>query len=127
MFSQIVIFWYKSVAHCETPIYDVGIQTYDQLSGIYIKEKASNGTNTSKNDTATNNSEPVLYRYLSFYYGTTDVKASTTSLKIDFNTFISNVGGNLGLFVGVDILGGLFFIYDFIASRMWITRVSTNQ
>ena len=91
----------------------MGIQTYDRLSSVNIKEKATNGTDTLTNDTNATKIEAVSYRYLSIYYGTTDVKASTTSLKIDLNTFISNVGGNLGLFVGFSVLGGLFFIYDF--------------
>ena len=91
----------------------MGIQTYDRLSGVNIKEKATSDTDTLTNDTNATKIEAVSYRYLSIYYGTTDVKASTTSLKIDLNTFISNVGGNLGLFVGFSVLGGLFFIYDF--------------
>ena len=63
-------------------------------------------------------SEKSIQKTLHFYYATTDVKASTTSLKIDVNTFISNVGGNLGLFVGFSVLGGLSFIYNFIASHV---------
>ena len=86
------------IAHCEQATFDVGIQTYDALSKISIDEDGNN-------------------RAISIYYATTGVRVSTTSEVIDFPTFISNVGGNLGLFVEFSILGGLFFIYDFIAVR----------
>ena len=85
-------------AHCEQATFDVGIQTYDALSKISINEEGNN-------------------RAISIYYATTGVKVSTTSEVIDFPTFISNVGGNLGLFVEFSILGGLFFVYDFLAAR----------
>ena len=55
-------------------------------------------------------------RSINVYYDTTDVKISTNSELIDLPTFISNVGGNLGLFVGFSVLGGMFFIYDLIAA-----------
>ena len=85
-------------AHCEQATFDVGVQTYDALSKISINVDARD-------------------RPISMYYATTDVRVSTTSALIDLATFISNVGGNLGLFVEFSILGGLFFIYDFLASR----------
>ena len=92
---RLILFY---TAHCEQATFDVGIQTYDALSKISINEEGNN-------------------RAISIYYATTDVKVSTTSEVIDFPTFISNVGGNLGLFVEFSILGGLFFIYDFLAAR----------
>ena len=85
-------------AHCEQATFDVGVQTYDALSKISINVDARD-------------------RPISMYYATTDVRVSTTSALIDLATFISNVGGNLGLFVEFSILGGLFFIYDFLADR----------
>ena len=53
-------------------------------------------------------------RIVQLYYTTTDVKVSKTSLRLDFNTFISNVGGNLGLFLGFSIIGGMFFMLDLV-------------
>ena len=85
-------------AHCEQATFNVGVQTYDALSKISIGEEGSS-------------------RDISIYYATTGVRLSTTSALIDLSTFISNVGGNLGLFVEFSILGGLFFIYDFLAVR----------
>ena len=56
-------------------------------------------------------------RIIALFYSTTDVKVSTTNLRVDFNTFVSNVGGSLGLFIGFSVLGGFFFIYDYIALK----------
>ena len=92
---RLIIFY---TAYCDQATFDVGIQTYDALSKISINDEGNS-------------------RAISIYYATTDVKVSTTSEVIDFPTFISNVGGNLGLFVEFSILGGLFFVYDFLAAR----------
>ena len=56
-------------------------------------------------------------RTVLLYYSTTNVKVSSTSLKVDFNTFVSNVGGSLGLFIGFSVLGGFYFIYDAFISK----------
>ena len=96
----------------------MGIETYDRLSFVNINLPIARIKDTVGNNANKNKSEISMPRALYFYYATADVKVSTTSLKIDFNTFISNVGGNLGLFVGFSVLGGLFFVYDFIASHV---------
>ena len=126
---------FSFTAHCQKAKYDIGWQTYDALSQIAIqkdtpervnktkdaeqeskREENETTENNTKNQTNSDKKETDNYRYLSLYYGTTDVKVSTTSELIDFSTFISNVGGNLGLFVGFSVLGGFFFIYDIISS-----------
>ena len=56
-------------------------------------------------------------RKIVLFYTSTDVKVSTTSLKIDLNTFVSNVGGSLGLFIGFSVFGVLIFISDIIFSK----------
>ena len=108
---------YLFVASCQSSTYEVGIQTYDRLSSVDIKDTQINTTDTMENDVNATAFDPSLIRYAVMYYATTNVKVSTTSLKIDVSTFISNVGGNLGLFVGFSVLGSLFFIYDFITSK----------
>ena len=127
---------FSYTAHCQKATYDIGWQTYDALSQITIQKDTPDKSNKTKdaeqerkrekNETTANNTKPQTinvdneienYRYLSLYYGTTNVKVSTTSELIDFPTFISNVGGNLGLFVGFSVLGGFFFVYDFIAAH----------
>ena len=94
---------------CQRSAYEVGIQTYDKLSGVNIQQNITNSTDTEENEVN-----------LQIFYGTTDVKVSSTSFKIDLATFISSVGGNLGLFVGFSVLGGLFFIYDIFVSRFFM-------
>ena len=111
-------FYCYSLAHCQTSAYDVGLQTYDRFSFVSIKEPTATISNTTEKEANATGFDKPTYRYLNIYYGTTNVKVSTTSLKIDLNTFISNVGGNLGLFVGFSVLGGLFFIYDFISQHI---------
>ena len=103
--------------------YDAGVTSYDRFSFVSIKEPADKFVNTTeKEENATGLDDPINRlrndRLLNFNYGTTNVKVYTTSLKIDLNTFISNVGGNLGLFVGFSVLGGLFSIYDFISQHI---------
>ena len=114
--SIISIFHFLSFykAHCQQATFDVGIQTYDALSKINIREEEDSIR------------EEEDRRHISIYYATTGVRVSTTSALIDLATFISNVGGNLGLFVEFSILGGLFFVYDFLAVRFpqWINEPS---
>ena len=108
MYNQLFLI----TAPCEKATYDVGIQTYDSLSSINIKDQDE--TKTTQNQTE-EKKPPFRYQFL--YYSTTEVKVSTTSKLIDFPTFISNIGGNLGLFVGFSFLSGLFCIYDLVALR----------
>ena len=96
------------IAHCQKSTYVIGKQTYDSFSAIKIKW----------------DHDDESLRILSIYYETTNVKVSTTSELIDLPTFISNVGGNLGLFVGFSVLGGLFFIYDLIAEARFRLNIA---
>jgi hypothetical protein len=95
-----IIFYYTGP--CQKAKYNIGKQTYDSRSMMKIRWDY-NATNESP-------------RILGIYYDNPYIKISTTSELIDLPTFISNVGGNLGLFVGFSVLGGLFCIYDFIAA-----------
>ena len=98
-----IIIW---SAPCKIANYGVGVQSYDDLSGISLK-KEGNAHET--------NSDTQKTTSITIYYATTDISVSSTSKLINLSTFISNVGGNLGLFVGFSVLGGLFYIYDFVA------------
>ena len=51
-------------------------------------------------------------RYIYIYYITSDETTYTSSLMIDWPTFISSIGGNLGLFLGFSFLGILFPMYE---------------
>ena len=110
---------YLFLAPCQSSTYEVGQQTYDRLSYVNIPYYQTNITDAMENDVNAAELNSPSKRFLNMYYATTNVKVSTTSLKIDVSTFISNVGGNLGLFVGFSVLGSLFFIYDFITSKSY--------
>ena len=51
------------------------------------------------------------------YYTTADVAKYTANKVVDLPTFISAVGGNLGLFLGVSFLGTFFWIYEEMETR----------
>lgn len=119
----------KCPAHCKKTIFDVRTQTYDDTTFVDIFAEDPQDINGTQNDiqiaTETNENneinstekEPTTYRYLAMYYATTDVKISTTSKLINVSTFISSVGGNLGLFVGFSFISGFFFIYNCLEKR----------
>ena len=91
----------KCPAHCKTTTFDVGVQTYDDLNFIHVpSDKPRNP-----------------FRIVSMYFTTTDVKISTTSKLMNVFTFISSVGGNLGLFVGFSFISGIFFIFECLEKR----------
>ena len=94
----------KCPVHCRTTTFDVGLQTYDEMSFIHLPP-----------------SKPVNpLRVISMYYATTEVKVSTTSKLINIFNFISSVGGNLGLFLnfrGFSFISGFFFIFECLEKR----------
>ena len=51
-------------------------------------------------------------RRMMISYATTGIKVTTTSKLIDVSSFISSVGGNLGLFVGFSFTSMFFIMYD---------------
>ena len=89
---------------CTKSSYEVGVQSFDKLSMIDIQE----GKDENKNSTEA----PAKAIYL--YYSTTDINVSTTSKLITLSSFISSIGGNLGLFVGFSFLSTFFFFYNFL-------------
>ena len=89
---------------CKKTRYSVGMNTFDFLSMINIKEP----------DFKVDNSEQKNHRYIDFYYSTTEVKLSKTSKLITSSTFISSIGGNLGLFVGFSFISALLYIYELL-------------
>ena len=99
----------KCPVHCRTTTFDVGLQTYDEMSFIHLPP-----------------SKPVNpLRVISMYYATTEVKVSTTSKLINIFNFISSVGGNLGLFIGFSFVRVFFFIFDCLENRIITDRIIT--
>ena len=90
-------------ASCKKATYDVAVQSFDKLSFLNVGDETL-GTHSVH--------EPV--RAVLFYYSTTDVKVWTSSKLITLSSFISSIGGNLGLFVGFSFLNVLLVTYKFI-------------
>ena len=57
-------------------------------------------------------SKPVETSAIFFFYSTTDIRVESVEILVDFNSFISSVGGSLGLFLGFSFLGFLSLFYD---------------
>ena len=60
---------------------------------------------------------PAKPRYVYLYFTTPDETTYNTNLMIDFPSFISSIGGNLGLFLGFSCMGVLFPFYEWIEIR----------
>ena len=48
------------------------------------------------------------------YYSTTEIKVKSSELLVTFSSFVSAVGGNLGIFIGFSFLGFFTKFYDMI-------------
>ena len=90
-----------SIAFCKKSAYNVGLQSFDRLSFINIEDKADDVSAVKREST----------RAIFMYYSTTDIKVSTTSQLISLSSFISSIGGNLGLFCGFSFLSSFFYVY----------------
>ena len=93
---------------CKKATYNVGIQSFDRKSFINIE-------NNDKD-----NSRAIL-----IYYSTAAIKVSTTSSLISLSSFISSIGGNLGLFVGFSFLSVFLLIYKFISRALYRRKKET--
>ena len=96
---------------------DLTIEDPVSTQDIEINNDDSGNEKKQKNEHVDKKEHNV--RIVQLYYTTTDVKVSRTSLRLDVSTFISNVGGSLGLFIGFSFLGVFYFIYDFISSKFY--------
>ena len=96
------------IAFCKKATYNVGIQSFDRQSFINIENK-------DKDD----------QRAILIYYSTTTIKVSTTSKLISLSSFISSIGGNLGLFVGFSFLSVFFLIYKFLSRVLYRRKKET--
>ena len=51
------------------------------------------------------------FRMIAIYYPATIVDVSTSSELFSFSSFVSSIGGNLGLFVGFSFINTILFIF----------------
>ena len=102
---------------CKKSSYTVGIQSFDKLSMINIEDSKEENANSTKESA----------RAIFMYYSTTDIKVSTTSKLISLSSFISSIGGNLGLFVGFSFLSTFFFFYNFLERAFQTQKSELNS
>ena len=86
---------------CATISYEGEIlQMKQSPSGVWLKKSKTNST--------------AFPRYITMYYTTADIATFTSDKLVDFSAFISGIGGNLGLFLGLSFLGMLFWLYEWM-------------
>ena len=56
-------------------------------------------------------------RYVYVYFTTADETRYESDRLVDFSTFISSIGGNLGLFMGFSFMGMIFALFGWIERR----------
>ena len=88
---------------CQKTTFNVGVQSYNSQSVFRIKDPDDNTTKQNESG-----------RYINMYYSTTNVKISTTSKLLNLSSFISSVGGNLGLFVGFSFLSAVTCLFKLL-------------
>ena len=102
MKTQSYLMFYQLSAFCQKTAYNVGMQSYNNLSVLSIKDPEDN---TTKKESG---------RYINMYYSTTNIKISTTSKLLNLSSFISSVGGNLGLFLGFSFMSAVLCCIKFL-------------
>ena len=90
---------------------DYGLLEYDQENNETIDSKTDDYQELKDSDNYTNS------RFVYLYFTTPDEKYYSADLVIDFPTFISSIGGNLGLFLGFSCMGVLSRLYTWIEER----------
>ena len=56
------------------------------------------------------------YKYLIVRYTSTDTFIRETSLSVSFSKFMSLLGGNLGLLLGLSCVTGIFIFYNYVGA-----------
>ena len=68
-------------------------------------------------------SKPIETSGINIFYSHTDIRVESVEILVDFNSFISSVGGSLGLFLGFSFLGFLSLFYDCIKTLYKINTI----
>ena len=89
--------------------------SFDKYSGISPISVLDNiKSNTSEKIAMNSVSKPLKTSEIYIFYSTTDIRVESVETLVDFNSFISSIGGSLGLFLGFSFWGFLSFFYDCI-------------
>ena len=108
---------------CAINSYEAQSISYDKYSGIPSMFKNIK-TTTSEKIPMNDVSKPIETSAINIFYSTTDIRVESVEILVSFNSFISSVGGSLGLFLGFSFLGFLSLFYDCIKTlyrnmHMW--------
>ena len=101
---------------CTTSGYEVTvIDPYDSTSflGCTMVKSFLATLNVTLSDADANEDTNVIR----ISYSSTDTTVSKQETLLNFNSFVSSVGGSLGLFVGFSVLSTLQMIYNSLAQR----------
>ena len=95
---------------------------YDDATG------ADQNSDTSKNQSSrSTNVKSAHVRHIFLYYSSTDETTITSELMIDLPSFISAIGGNLGLFLGFSFMGVIFTFYNMLKSHIHWTGGGSDK
>ena len=98
---------------CIINSYEAQFISYDKGDMVRSLSVLKNiNTKTSEKIPMNAVSKPVETSAIFFFYSTTDIRVESVEILVDFNSFISSVGGSLGLFLGFSFLGFLSHFYD---------------
>ena len=93
LFTVISLLQHIILAPCKTSTFQMGVKSFRKKSVMTFKKGTDN-------------------RNILISYSKNIVTAMTTSKLVDLATFISSIGGNLGLFVGFSLINSLFFLFE---------------
>ena len=118
-------FYIAFTESCTINSYEAQFISYDKSDMVRSISVLKNiKTKTSEKIPMNAVSKPVETSAIFFFYSTTDIRVESVEILVDFNSFISSVGGSLGLFLGFSFLGFLSLFYDCIKTlyrnmHMW--------
>ena len=101
--------WFKPLAA------EIDYNTEDDYYYYDTTDKSDGTTYQLNRSISPNTSDP---RHVFLYYSTTDETTMTSELIIDMPSFISAVGGNLGLFLGFSFMGVIFSFFNMLKSHI---------
>ena len=110
---KIKLMQFFHIEPCTTTFYDVGTVTYDRYSqmGHNILQTWFDISNITQK--ATEGSSNLFINYQSM-----EMKVSQKVRILNEASFISSVGGNLGLFIGFSFLDSLFVIFQWVCTYL---------
>ena len=108
---KVITFRY-SIEPCQFTTYDTETISYDRNSKM-AHNMVETWFQISDLDVEPTENGTILM----LTYQTTDMKVTQKVKILDESSFISSVGGNLGLFIGFSFLDSLFVLYKWIFTR----------